>query len=116
MPGFDGSGPSGRGPMTGGGRGYCNPASSYGFERSFSSRGVGFDYGRGRGYRHVYRETSLPRWARRRSDWPGPYREPYHSREDEIRMLKEKADALKADLNAIERRMSDLETEQNPDE
>jgi hypothetical protein len=27
MPGFDGSGPSGRGPMTGGGRGYCNPAS-----------------------------------------------------------------------------------------
>jgi hypothetical protein len=31
-------------------------------------------------------------------------------------MLKEKADALKADLNAIERRMSDLETEQNPDE
>jgi hypothetical protein len=31
-------------------------------------------------------------------------------------MLKEKADALEADLNAIERRMSDLETEQNPDE
>ena len=26
MPGFDGTGPSGRGPMTGGGRGYCNPS------------------------------------------------------------------------------------------
>ncbi len=27
MPGFDGTGPSGRGPMTGGGRGWCNPTS-----------------------------------------------------------------------------------------
>ncbi len=25
MPGFDGTGPSGRGPMTGGARGWCNP-------------------------------------------------------------------------------------------
>jgi hypothetical protein len=25
MPGFDGTGPAGRGPMTGGGRGWCNP-------------------------------------------------------------------------------------------
>ena len=25
MPGFDGTGPMGRGPMTGGGRGFCNP-------------------------------------------------------------------------------------------
>jgi hypothetical protein len=25
MPGFDGTGPAGRGPMTGGGRGWCTP-------------------------------------------------------------------------------------------
>ena len=25
MPGFDGTGPRGIGPMTGGGRGFCNP-------------------------------------------------------------------------------------------
>jgi hypothetical protein len=25
MPGFDGTGPRGMGPMTGGGRGFCNP-------------------------------------------------------------------------------------------
>jgi hypothetical protein len=25
MPGFDGTGPAGRGPTTGGGRGWCNP-------------------------------------------------------------------------------------------
>jgi hypothetical protein len=27
MPGFDGTGPMGMGPMTGGGRGFCNPFS-----------------------------------------------------------------------------------------
>ena len=103
MPGFDGSGPSGRGPMNGGRRGYCNPGASYGFERSSSSRGVGFGYGRGRGYRHMFWETGLPRWARRRSDWIGQYREPYPSREDEVRMLKEDAEVLKDDLNFFEK-------------
>jgi hypothetical protein len=28
MPGFDGTGPAGRGPMTGGGRGWCSPYGS----------------------------------------------------------------------------------------
>ena len=52
-----------------------------------------------------------PRWARRRSDWPGsgPYREPSYSREDEVRTLKKEAEALKDELNAIERRMGELE-------
>ena len=111
MPGFDGSGPKGRGPMTGGARGYCNPGASYGIERSGSRRDFSFGYGRGRGYRHMFWETGLPRWARRRSDWPGsgPYREPSYSREDEVRMLKEEAEALKDELNAIERRMGELE-------
>jgi hypothetical protein len=30
MPGFDGTGPRGMGPMTGGGRGFCNPYSPLG--------------------------------------------------------------------------------------
>ncbi|MGD8889419.1 MAG: DUF5320 domain-containing protein [Desulfobacterales bacterium] len=116
MPGFDGTGPAGGGPMTGWGRGPCNSGASYGLERSGSRRGIGFGYGRGRGYRHMFWETGLPRWARRRSDWSGPYRESYHSREDEVRMLKEEAEALKDDLNAIERRMNDLEAEKKPDD
>ena len=116
MPGFDGAGPAGGGPMTGWGRGYCNPKGSFGFGRSWPRRGIGFGYGRGRGYRHMFWETGLPRWARRRSDWSGPYREPNYSREDEVRMLKEEAEALKDDLNAIDRRMNELETEKKPDE
>jgi hypothetical protein len=69
MPGFDGTGPAGMGPMTGGGRGWCNPHSApyarygphnlpyaipaspdytYGFGRPRWGRGRGF-WGRGRG-------------------------------------------------------------------
>ncbi|MGD8213251.1 MAG: DUF5320 domain-containing protein [Desulfobacterales bacterium] len=116
MSGFDGTGPAGEGPMTGGGRGYCNSEASFGFGRSGPRRGVGFGYGRARGNRHVFWETGLPRWARRRSDWIGQYRKPYPSRKDEVRVLKEEAKALKEDLKAIEGRMSELEAEKKPDE
>jgi hypothetical protein len=63
----------------------------------------------------MLRETGLPRWARRQSDLTGPYREPYYSREDEVRMLKEEAEGLQDDLTAIERRMSELEAEKKPE-
>ncbi|MFO7948365.1 MAG: hypothetical protein R6V19_16305 [Armatimonadota bacterium] len=42
MPGFDGTGPGGMGPMTGGGRGFCNPAgTAYGGYGGYG----GFGYG-----------------------------------------------------------------------
>ena len=116
MPGFDGRGPAGSGPMTGGGRGYCNPEVSYGLGRSWLRRGVGSGRVRGRGYRHMFGETGLPCWARGRSDWSGPGREPYYSQEDEARMLKKEAERLKDDLDAIERRMNELEIGKKPDE
>ena len=116
MPGFDGRGPAGGGPMTGWGRGYCGNEVSSGLGRSFSRRSVGLGYGRGRGYRHMFWETGLPRWARRRSEWSGPGREPYYSQEDQVRMLKEEAEALKDDLTAIERRMVELESGKKQDE
>lgn len=73
MPGFDGTGPAGMGPMTGGGRGWCNPYAGYrpypapysvpaspiythgfarppwGQGRRFLGRGRGLGWGRGRG-------------------------------------------------------------------
>ncbi len=53
MPGFDGTGPGGVGPMTGGGRGFCaSPAygvMSLGW-RSRGGRGRGFGRGMGRGF------------------------------------------------------------------
>ena len=116
MPGFDGRGPAGGGPMTGGGRGYCNSEASYGLERSWSRRDVGSVRGRGRGYRHMFWETGMPRWARRKSDRPGPYREPSYSRDDAVRVLKAEAEALKDDLTAIESRMGELESGKKPGE
>ena len=116
MPGFDGSGPAGRGSMTGWGRGYCGGDVSYGPRRSWSRRGVGACYGRGRGYRHMFRGTGMPPWARRQSDWQGPGRMPYYSQKDEVRMLKAEAEALKDDLTAIERRLGELESGKQPDE
>ncbi len=52
MPGMDGTGPRGLGPMTGGGRGWCNPYLKGGeimpFGRGF---GMGGGFGRGFGFR-----------------------------------------------------------------
>jgi hypothetical protein len=44
MPGFDGTGPKGQGPLSGGGRGPCNPNSrpvGKGLRRGLGARGVG---------------------------------------------------------------------------
>lgn len=40
MPGFDGTGPAGEGPLTGGGRGGCAPSSRGGVVRRFLNRGA----------------------------------------------------------------------------
>jgi len=70
MPGFDGTGPAGMGPMTGGGRGWCNPTNApsagyrpygapyrvpaspiYGYGLARLRRGLGQGFrGRGRGF------------------------------------------------------------------
>lgn len=74
MPGGDGTGPMGWGPMTGRAAGFCagfgvpgyaNPALGRGFWRGFG-RGLGRFFGRGggRGWRHWYYATGLPGWYR----------------------------------------------------
>ncbi|UCF71923.1 MAG: DUF5320 domain-containing protein [Deltaproteobacteria bacterium] len=120
MPGFDGTGPMGMGPMTGGGWGWCNPSALYG--RPYFSGGFRpwFGWGRGRGYRHWYRATGLPGWMRSgplgpRQD-PGGYQRGYppvfpYTKEQEMEFLKDQAAALKEELDAIDSRLRDLESE-----
>lgn len=48
MPGFDGTGPMGQGPMTGGGRGYCAVPANNGQPQP-AGRGVAAGFGRGIG-------------------------------------------------------------------
>lgn len=56
MPGFDGTGPLGQGPMTGRGLGNCNPnAAGYGAGRGLGrGMGRGFGRGMGRGFRRGF--------------------------------------------------------------
>jgi len=49
MPGGDGTGPMGFGPMTGRAAGYCAGYAAPGYMNPMPGRGFGFGWGRGRG-------------------------------------------------------------------
>ena len=109
MPGFDGTGPMGAGPMTGGGRGYCN-AGGVGYGRPGLGLGRGFRGGLGGGFRGGFYPV--------RGRWNGapyypPYGNPYGyaaSPKDEANMLKDEANAMREQLDAINRRIQELES------
>ncbi len=104
MPGFDGTGPMGAGPMTGGGRGYCNPRSGI-YGRPGFGGGYGLGYRRGPGWRSVHPASNA--WYR------GPFRGAYYQMnpDEEVNMLKEEAEAIKNELDAINKRIKELESE-----
>ena len=93
MPGFDGTGPMGMGPMTGGGRGFCSP-------RGIRAAGA-YGFPRWTGYAYPYYG-------------PGPFFPsaapftPPMSREQEIGFLKDEAGALKRTLEEIDARIKEL--------
>ena len=64
MPGLDGTGPRGLGPLTGGGRGACNPyGSMWGMRPGFGAGpayGVAPGYPMGRGVPHPYYQRPYP--------------------------------------------------------
>jgi len=117
MPGFDGTGPQGGGPMTGGGRGFCGPG----------SRGVRYGYGGSRMNRRGFR--GYPAQGRGRGgagfgrgrwgQFAAPYMMPvqpdygYATREDELKALRDEAEDLKLILSDVESRINSLETNTN---
>ena len=124
MPGFDGTGPSGMGSITGWGRGFCKPSRTvygpaptfrpgyrgYGYGQGFAQGrgfrgGLGPGFGKGRGYgRSFYLNRAYSSTGRRYGDSYGM------NSEDEINMLKHEADAMKRDLDAINQRIKELES------
>lgn len=136
MPGGDGTGPLGMGPMTGRARGFCagypmpgyaNPIpgrGGFGFGRGWGRGWFGGGRGRGRGWRHGYWATGLPGWAGYGMGLPAwgggqaypyygtPYGSPYGSEmtpQQEADMLKEQAKAMQEELQSINERISTLE-------
>lgn len=125
MPGGDGTGPGGQGPMTGRGLGYCAGYSTPGYTKG-PGMGMGWGRGRGRG-RGVWGYGRGMGWGRGRS-W-GPAYAPYRpaptytgatptsmSEEDQLNMLKQEKNYLESEMNNIKdaledisKRISDLE-------
>ena len=112
MPGFDRTGPVGAGPMTGGARGRCNPATA----GTIPAYVGGFGYGRGLGLRRGFRGGYGTGWGRVRGfgrgcGWYSPAVPPVYpmSAADEMDMLKAQADYMKNSLDAINSRIDELE-------
>ena len=97
MPGFDGTGPGGMGPMTGGGRGFCSP-----WGIGAQSRAYGFTPGMGYGYPYYGAKPFAPGAM--------PFA-PQMTREQELGFLKSEAQALRDQLKELEGRIGQLSTE-----
>ncbi len=116
MPGFDGRGPRGMGPMTGWGRGACNPRSSafgapYGAGAGFGRGGWGRGFrggGRGFGWRSA---GPGMRWGWAQEPAWGPQTAAYGMNpEDEAGALRQEAEAVRRELDAIQQRIAELES------
>jgi hypothetical protein len=76
-----------------------------GYENAVPGRGFGMGYGRGR--RDRFYATGMPEWMRF-GGYAAPYQNPDPSMERQ--WFKNQAEALQAELNAIRKRLSEIET------
>ena len=113
MPGFDGTGPRGEGPMTGGGRGFCIS--------NFAERRASGFYGAGRG--------GMPWGGGRGRAWGGGrgwgrgmgrgygwgFAAPQPSAEDERTYLADQLSALENEMREIKERLEKLDKDKDKD-
>jgi len=112
MPGGDGSGPNGFGPMTGRAAGYCTGNNVPGYKNFFGGRAIGFRgggfqgrSGRGRGFRNFSNPPGNPAY-------PSFYGYPPNtefSLEEEAKFLRGQAESYKMAIDDINKRLSELE-------
>lgn len=118
MPRGDGTGPAGMGPMTGRGGGYCAGYQTPGYANPVGGRGF-WGFGRrggGRGYRHWFWATGLPRWARAGAGFlaggPAPTAQaPETERGRELEDLRQRAGFFESALGELRKRIDELEAE-----
>jgi len=140
MPGGDGTGPAGMGPMTGRAAGYCAGFPVPGYMNPIPGRGF-WGWGRGGGgwgRRNWFYATGLPGWQRAAMGYPayggavpyapygtpfggaGPYGAPYGTpsgfgpamtNQQQIDALKGQAEYLEDALAGIKKRIEELQAE-----
>ena len=103
MPGLDGTGPMGNGPMTGGRRGQCVSAGDVAPAGRGMGYGRGMGHGRsgrgGRGYRNQYYATGLTGWQRAKMDAAAV---PQTPPDDRMTQLEQRLDEALARLARVE--------------
>jgi hypothetical protein len=127
MPGGDGTGPAGAGPMTGRAAGYCAGYGVPGYMNPVGGRGYGafgggrgFGRGGGRGWRNRFYATGLTGWQRAGMGYPAygpaapaaPYGAPIApavSREQQIDALKGQAEYFEDALEGIRKQIEELQ-------
>lgn len=112
MPRGDGTGPMGLGPMTGRAAGYCAGYPVPGFMNPYGGRlGLGFRYGRGfgRGFRRAFWPAYPYPMTPPPIAYGGGFYQPPVEPKQEREMLAEEAEALKEQLDLINKRISELE-------
>ncbi len=125
MPGGDGTGPSGMGPMSGRAAGFCAGYGVPGYMNPFGGRGIG-GWGRGggggrggRGWRHRFYATGQPGWQRAGMgvrptgaapfvDSPVAVASPVAC-EQQLEMLKSQAEQFENALADIRRRIEEVQ-------
>jgi len=124
MPGYDGTGPRGQGPRTGGGFGWCPPGA--GPASAPPPGGVAYGVGRGGrpwgGGRARCFGGGRGRWSRQWAYAPAPLAPPpgVHpgaptglTPEPEVSVLQEQAEVLRQQLAAIQARLDELQRSSN---
>jgi len=133
MPGGDGTGPGGMGPMTGRAAGYCAGYAVPGYANPVGGRGF-WGWGRGggggrggRGWRNQFYATGLTGWQRAPMGYPAfggvtpsavPYTAPFApamSGEQQLDALKGQAEYLEDALEGIRKRIEELEAKSKKD-
>ena len=116
MPGGNGTGPAGVGPMTGRGAGFCAGYAVPGYANPVGGRGYGMGFGRGRG---MGRGRGLGRAGYGAPAWAGVVN-PYPANasfgltvtaEQELKGLKQQAEFLQNSLGQVSERINQLEKE-----
>ncbi len=113
MPGGDRTGPQGMGPMSGRGMGYCSGNVIKNSENNVDAGGFGRGFGRGRGGRGQGQGRRRGGWRNWFPTFNNDTTSTSTGTADELTRLKDQAGQLETSLNAIRRRIDQLEETNN---